>query len=69
MSAITIDLPDSLYEKLKEVAAKDKSTAEHLAVVAIAEKLSAFMTVEYLQKRASGRSLGALKSCWQECPT
>ncbi len=52
MSAITIDVPDSLYNKLKEAAAKDKSTPEYFVVLAIAEKLSSFMTVDYLERRA-----------------
>jgi len=68
MSAITIDLPDSLYEKLQEAAAKDKSTAEHLAVVAIAEKLSAFMTVEYLRKRAKRANLERFEELLSKVP-
>jgi predicted transcriptional regulator len=52
MSAITIRLPDSLYEKLKEAAEKDHSTVELFAVLAIAEKLSSLMTSEYLEERA-----------------
>jgi hypothetical protein len=52
MSAITIDIPESLYNKLKEVAAQDKNTPEHFAVLAIAEKLSSCLTVEYLEERA-----------------
>lgn len=52
MSAITINIPESLYDKLKEVTEKDKSTPEHFAVLAIAEKLSSVMTVEYLEERA-----------------
>ena len=68
MSAITIDLPDSLYEKLKEAAAKDRSTAEHLAVVAIAEKLSAFLTVEYLQKRAKRAKLERFEELLSKVP-
>jgi predicted transcriptional regulator len=52
MSAITINLPDSLYEKLREAAEKDNSTPEFLAVLAIAEKLSSLMTAEYLEERA-----------------
>ncbi len=52
MSAITIDIPDSLYEKLREAAEKDHSTPELFAVLAIAEKLSSLMTAEYLEERA-----------------
>jgi len=52
MSALTINVPESLYDKLKEAAAKDKSTPEYFVVLAIAEKLSSFMTVDYLEQRA-----------------
>lgn len=52
MSAITIEIPQSLHEKLKELAERDNSTPEQLAVLTIAEKLSCLMTVEYLEDRA-----------------
>jgi len=52
MSAITINIPESLHEKLKEIAEQDNSTPEQLAVLAIAEKLSCILTVEYLDARA-----------------
>lgn len=53
MSAITINIPESLYEKLREIAERDNSTLEQLAVLAIAEKVSCLLTVEYLDARAS----------------
>jgi len=52
MSAITINIPESLHEKLKEIAEQDNSTPEQLAVLAIAEKLSCIVTVDYLEARA-----------------
>lgn len=52
MSTITVNLPDLLYDRLKEVAEKDRSTPEQLVLVAIAEKLSVLLTVEYLETRA-----------------
>lgn len=52
MSAITIDVPESLFGKLKEVAAKDQGTPEQFALLALAEKLSSIITVEYLEERA-----------------
>jgi DNA polymerase III sliding clamp (beta) subunit (PCNA family) len=52
MSAITIEVPDSLFGKLKEVTAKDKSTPEQFALLALAEKLSSVISVEYLEERA-----------------
>ncbi|MFZ4629716.1 MAG: toxin-antitoxin system HicB family antitoxin [Blastocatellia bacterium] len=52
MSSITIDVPESLFGKLQEVTTKDKVTPEQFALLAIAEKLSSLMTVEYLEERA-----------------
>jgi len=52
MSAITLDIPESLHDKLKEIAERDNSTPEQLAVLAIAEKLSCILTVDYLEARA-----------------
>lgn len=52
MSAITINIPQSLFDKLMEVTAKDRSTPEQFALLALAEKLSSVITVEYLEERA-----------------
>lgn len=68
MSAITINIPESLYEKLKECAEKDKSTPEHFAVLAIAEKLSSFMTVEYLEARARRAKLERFEQLLSKVP-
>lgn len=44
--------PESLFGKLEEAIAKDKSTPEQFALLALAEKLSSVITVEYLEERA-----------------
>ena len=46
MSAITIDVPESLFGKLQEVIAKDRSTPEQFALLALAEKLSSVIKTE-----------------------
>lgn len=46
MSVINVELPDSISEKLKEIA-KDKFELEKFVIVAVAEKLN------YLEQRAS----------------
>ena len=53
MSTITINMPESLLAKLNEQAMKDQTTPEQVAIIAIAEKLSSLMTVDYLEERAS----------------
>ena len=68
MSAITINIPESLYDKLKEVAEKDQSTPEQLAVLAIAEKLSSLMTVEYLEERARQAKLERFEQLLSKVP-
>ena len=68
MSAITINVPESLFDKLKEAAEKDQSTPEHLAVLAIAEKLSSLMTVEYLQERARRAKLDRFDELLSKVP-
>jgi predicted transcriptional regulator len=68
MSTITINVPESLFDKLKEAAEKDQSTPEHFAVLAIAEKLSSLMTVEYLQERASRAKLDRFEELLSKVP-
>lgn len=68
MSAITIDVPDSLYDKLREAAAKDRSTPEYFVVLAIAEKLSSFMTVDYLEGRAKRAKMDRFEELLSKVP-
>lgn len=68
MSAITIEVPDSLFGKLKEVVAKDRSTLEQFALLALAEKLSSVITVEYLEKRAKRAKLERFEQLLAKVP-
>jgi predicted transcriptional regulator len=52
MSAISLRLPDSLHKKVKEVADRDNISINQMITVALAEKLSALETEDYLGKRA-----------------
>jgi len=53
MSAISVRLPDSLHRKVKELAARDNVSINQLITVALAEKLSALETEDYLAARAA----------------
>jgi predicted DNA-binding protein len=53
MSAISIRLPDSLHKRIKQLAQRDKVSINHMVTLAVAEKLSALETEDYLSKRAS----------------
>ena len=52
MSVLTIELTESLTEKLKKVAEKDKLAPEQFALLAIAEKLAVVTNENYLESRS-----------------
>jgi predicted transcriptional regulator len=52
MSAISVRLPDSLHRKVREMAHRDKVSMNQMITLAVAEKLSALETEDYLGSRA-----------------
>jgi len=52
MSALSIRLPESLHERVRELAAREGVSINQLIAAALAEKMSAIMTAEYLEARA-----------------
>lgn len=51
-NTLNLRLPKSLFDRTKELADKENVSMDQLVTSAIAEKISAFMTKEYLEKRA-----------------
>jgi hypothetical protein len=52
MSTISLRLPESLHESARALAEKENISINQLITLALAEKLSALMTEEYLGERA-----------------
>jgi hypothetical protein len=52
MSTLSLRLPESLHQKLRELAARDDVSINQLIATAVAEKTSALLTVDYLEARA-----------------
>ncbi|MGH7436606.1 MAG: toxin-antitoxin system HicB family antitoxin [Polyangiaceae bacterium] len=52
MSALNLRLPESLHRKLADVAERDGVSINQLISSAVAEKMAALMTEEYLAERA-----------------
>ncbi|OHB77380.1 MAG: CopG family transcriptional regulator [Planctomycetes bacterium RBG_16_59_8] len=52
MSAISLRLPEYLHKVVRELAAKEHASINQFITLALAEKMSALMTEEYLAKRA-----------------
>jgi predicted transcriptional regulator len=53
MSTISLRLPESLHNKVRELAKEENISINQLITTALAEKMAALMTVEYLEERAA----------------
>jgi hypothetical protein len=52
MGTLSVRLPESIHNKIREMAEKEGVSINQLVNSAVAEKLSAIMTEEYLEERA-----------------
>ena len=52
MSALSLRLPNSLHRRARELAEREGISINQLVATALAEKMSALMTEEYLEQRA-----------------
>jgi len=52
MSALSLRLPNSLHERARELARREGVSINQLVSAALAEKMSALLTEEYLGTRA-----------------
>ena len=68
MGALSLRLPESLHRKLGEVAAREGVSINQLISSAVAEKMSALMTEEYLQARAKGASRKKFRAVLAKVP-
>jgi len=53
MSTISLRLPDSLHESVRDLAKEDNISINQFVATALAEKMSALMTEKYLSERAA----------------
>jgi uncharacterized protein (DUF1778 family) len=51
MSALSLRLPKSLHEQLREVAQEEGISVNQFVMLAVAEKIAAISTIDYLEKR------------------
>lgn len=68
MSTLSVRLPDSLHEKLKELAEKEGVSMNQLITLAVSEKMSALLTVDYLKERAERADRDAFKKILDQVP-
>jgi hypothetical protein len=53
MSALTVNLPDNLHEKAREVAALKNLSMDALVTIALAQSLSRLILEPHLEERAA----------------
>lgn len=52
MSALSLRLPESLHRKVRELAEREDVSINQFIATAVAEKMSALLTLDYLEQRA-----------------
>ncbi len=68
MSTMTLSLPESLHAKVREVSKQEGVTTDQFIAAAVAEKLAAFLSVEYLEERARRGSLEKFRAVLAKVP-
>jgi len=68
MSTISLRLPDSLHERIRKLAKKDRISINQFAASALAEKISALETEDYLSQRAKRASRAKLDCALSKVP-
>jgi hypothetical protein len=68
MSVLSLRLPDSLHRQVKELASRDGISINQFVATAVAEKMSALMTEEYLREGAGRRSRARYDAALAQVP-
>lgn len=68
MGAISVRLPDSLHELVRDVAAQDHVSLNQFIASAVAEKVSALRTESYINERAQRASEQAFRAALASVP-
>ncbi|OGG46347.1 MAG: CopG family transcriptional regulator [Candidatus Handelsmanbacteria bacterium RIFCSPLOWO2_12_FULL_64_10] len=68
MSTIRLHLPDSLHKQVRKLAEKESVSINQLITLALAEKISALMTEEYLEARAKRGSRKKFERAMEKVP-
>jgi hypothetical protein len=68
MSALSIRLPESLHKYAKEYASNEGISVNQLISTALAEKLSALATEDYLELRAARGNRKSFKAALASVP-
>ncbi len=68
MSALSLRIPRSMHEQLRELASEEGVSINQFVTLAIAEKIATLATIEYLEKRAKRGSREKLLAALAKAP-
>ena len=68
MSALSLRLPDSIHRHIKDIAKREGVSINQFISSAVAEKISAIMTEEYLESRSKKAKKSDLKKILKDVP-
>ena len=53
MTALTVRLPNSVHQKIRELAARDEISVNQFIASAVSEKMASVLTLDYLKSEAA----------------
>jgi len=68
MSTLSIRLPESLHKRLKEMAEKEGVSMNQFITLAVSEKVSTLLTVDYLKERSQRGDRQAFEKLLEKVP-
>jgi uncharacterized protein (DUF1778 family) len=68
MSALNLRLPNSIHRHIKEIASQEGVSINQFIMTAVAEKVSAITTENYLKERAARADRNAFKKILDNVP-
>jgi len=68
MSTLSLRLPDSIHRHIREIAKREGVSINQLITTAVAEKVSALLTEDYLRERAERADSEAFQQILNKVP-
>lgn len=68
MSTLSLRLPDSLHKRIRALAKQEGISINQLISTAVAEKMAALMTLDYLEERAKRGSQDRYRAVLAKVP-
>jgi hypothetical protein len=68
MSQITVKVPDWVIKQAEEISRREQIPLDQFVALAMAEKVSSLLTVEYLEQRAKRGSVERFRAALAKVP-